>query len=96
MCFRFRFVVGTVATLALLTGLFYHIYGFEFLQEAYLYHLTRKDTRLGVDASCSLALGLRLFVETNCNFIWAVMVVLRLEQFLHYSGDVGSFTAITP
>jgi hypothetical protein len=37
--------VGTVATLALLTGLFYHVYGFDFLHEAYLYHLTRKDTR---------------------------------------------------
>lgn len=42
---RFRFVAGTLCTLALLTGIFYHIYGMEFLDETYLYHVTRKDTR---------------------------------------------------
>jgi phosphatidylinositol glycan class M len=40
-----RFGLIAAATLGLLTGLFYLVYGFEFLHEAYLYHLTRKDHR---------------------------------------------------
>lgn len=42
---RFRLVTGTVLTLTLFTGLFYHLYGMPFLQEAYLHHITRRDTR---------------------------------------------------
>ncbi|QQP39460.1 GPI mannosyltransferase 1, partial [Caligus rogercresseyi] len=42
---RLRFVFGTALTLILLTGLFTYIYGFEFLEHSYLYHLSRKDTR---------------------------------------------------
>lgn len=38
-------VLSTVLTLAGLTGLFYLKYGYEFLYEAYIYHLVRKDTR---------------------------------------------------
>ena len=42
---RFRLVAGTILTLALLTGLFYQIYGMEFIEESYLHHITRRDTR---------------------------------------------------
>lgn len=42
---RVRLVTATVLTLACLTALFYHLYGDVFLQETYLYHLTRRDTR---------------------------------------------------
>ncbi|XP_040567561.1 LOW QUALITY PROTEIN: GPI mannosyltransferase 1 [Lepeophtheirus salmonis] len=42
---RIRFVSGTVLTLILLTGFFYYIYGYDFLEHSYLYHLSRKDTR---------------------------------------------------
>jgi len=42
---RFRLVMGTVLTLALLTGLCYLAYGVEFLQETYLHHISRRDTR---------------------------------------------------
>lgn len=42
---RIRLVLSTVVTLLALTLLFYHLYGEMFLQEAYFYHLTRKDIR---------------------------------------------------
>ncbi|XP_023339960.1 GPI mannosyltransferase 1 [Eurytemora carolleeae] len=42
---RLRLVLSTVVTLIFFTGLFYHIYGDIFINEAYLYHITRKDIR---------------------------------------------------
>lgn len=39
------FVGVSVATFAILTGFFFAIYGWPFLQETYFYHLMRKDTR---------------------------------------------------
>ena len=42
---RFRFVLGTLVALVSLTWVFYSIYGDEFIEEAYLYHITRKDIR---------------------------------------------------
>lgn len=42
---RVRLVVSTVLTLSLLTWLFYNMYGEDFLQDAYLHHITRKDIR---------------------------------------------------
>uniref|UniRef100_A0A1A9WV10 GPI alpha-1,4-mannosyltransferase I, catalytic subunit n=1 Tax=Glossina brevipalpis TaxID=37001 RepID=A0A1A9WV10_9MUSC len=38
-------VVGTITSLAILTLLFYKLYGLKFLYEAYVYHLIRKDAR---------------------------------------------------
>ena len=42
---RVRLVLGTVSTLLFLTGICYAAYGQEFLQEAYLHHVSRRDTR---------------------------------------------------
>ena len=42
---RLRLVLSTVVTLGLLTWLCYSLYGEDFLQHAYLHHITRKDIR---------------------------------------------------
>ena len=42
---RFRLVIGTVGTLGLLSYVCYQTYGMEFANEAYLHHITRRDTR---------------------------------------------------
>jgi len=42
---RIRLVTTTIITITGLTALCYHFYGDTFLQETYLYHVTRKDTR---------------------------------------------------
>ncbi|ORX55524.1 hypothetical protein BCR36DRAFT_321777 [Piromyces finnis] len=42
---RIKFFVLSAATFFLLTGIMYKIYGMEFLNETYFYHLIRKDHR---------------------------------------------------
>lgn len=39
------FLIITTLTIGILNGVMYHIYGFEFLYNSYLYHLTRLDHR---------------------------------------------------
>ena len=46
-----------LVTASLLTLTFYHLYGHDFLEHAYLYHITRQDTSksaLGCDSSIIL------------------------------------------
>lgn len=42
---RVRLVIGTVGTLAFVTALCFRLYGKQFIDEAYLHHITRRDTR---------------------------------------------------
>jgi len=42
---RITAVLGSGATLAALTALFYYAHGWDFIYETYLYHLVRADTR---------------------------------------------------
>ena len=44
---RDRIVFGAISggLFLSLIGIFYHIYGYEFLYETYLYHFVRKDNR---------------------------------------------------
>lgn len=41
----FMFAIVSGGVFCLLTALFYHTYGWQFLHETYLYHLTRRDIR---------------------------------------------------
>eukprot|EP01023_Acetabularia_acetabulum_P046155 TRINITY_DN4725_c0_g1_i4.p1 TRINITY_DN4725_c0_g1~~TRINITY_DN4725_c0_g1_i4.p1 ORF type:complete len:224 (-),score=2.66 TRINITY_DN4725_c0_g1_i4:60-653(-) len=38
-------ILGSAVTFLVLLYLFYHFYGFEFIQKAYLYHLQREDLK---------------------------------------------------
>lgn len=38
-------VLGTICSLLTLTAVFYHLYGWKFIYETYLYHFLRKDTK---------------------------------------------------
>ncbi|XP_785435.3 GPI mannosyltransferase 1-like [Strongylocentrotus purpuratus] len=88
---RIEFVAVFIVTFAALTAVMYHWYGDEFLSEAYLYHVTRRDVRhnfspffymlyLTSDWSSSFLLGLLAFVP---------QVVLLVAFSLVYYRDIA-------
>jgi len=84
---RLVFTFFTVVTLVGLTGVFYYIYGWEFLYEANLYHLVRKDHRH--NNSIYFYLIYQLFDEPNSTLLGLLMflpqaAVVLLSGFLFY------------
>lgn len=67
-----KFSIGFLIIFCTLTWYFYHIYGYEFLHETYLYHLTRKDIRHNFSAYFYL-----LYANYNSD-----SVLLKLSTFL--------------
>ncbi|GAU96794.1 hypothetical protein RvY_08183 [Ramazzottius varieornatus] len=78
---KIAFVLSSALSFCILTGLFYAIYGQEFIKETYLYHLTRRDIqhnfspwfyilRKTVGSPYEQALNLAPFVPQVAFWIW--------------------------
>ena len=84
---RLRFAAGCAGTFVGLTAIMYRWYGYDFLHQAYFYHLTRRDHRhnfspyflmlyLTFDSEYSIVLGLMTFLPQVL-----LLVVISFTQY---------------
>lgn len=94
---RITFTLLTIFTLSSLTILFYWLYGYEFLYETYLYHLTRKDNRhnfslhfydiyLRGSLEETTNEGISTFIVSTISFIPQILLILTTTYY--YYSDI--------
>mmetsp|Transcript_32546 Transcript_32546/g.56288 ORF Transcript_32546/g.56288 Transcript_32546/m.56288 type:complete len:372 (+) Transcript_32546:178-1293(+) len=85
---RLLFAIVSAGTFIALGALFYWVYGFEFLQETYLYHISRKDNRhnfsiyfylLYLTYNTATSTGLIAFLPQFSLIIYAAWKLARLD-----------------
>lgn len=76
-------VFSTVSTLLALTTIFYKKYGYEFLYEAYIYHLVRSDTRhnFSLYFYMNLLNTQPIFVEKILTFIPQMLILIIINVY---------------
>lgn len=74
---QWTLILGTILSVTTLTSIFYYLYGYEYIFEAYLYHFIRKDTRHNFSL-------LFLTQYLNMNFDISVLekLLISLPQFV--------------
>eukprot|EP00033_Pygsuia_biforma_P004573 GCRY01005015.1.p1 GENE.GCRY01005015.1~~GCRY01005015.1.p1 ORF type:complete len:436 (-),score=79.91 GCRY01005015.1:90-1397(-) len=85
------FAVVSALVFCLLTGLFYYLYGFEFLYETYLYHLVRKDNRHNLSI---YFYHLYLTFAAPSSFLTALLsflpqLLLTISLAVYFSSDIA-------
>merc|ERR1719273_2161503 len=76
---RFRLVLGTVGTLVFLTAIGYSFYGMAFIDEAYLHHVTRRDTRHNFSVYFYM-----LYLTVDVDDVGLNLITFLPQAYLHH------------
>ena len=93
---RLTFTIVSASTFLALAAIFYYIYGYEFLYQTYLYHITRKDNRHNKSVYWSLMYyTYEMEVSSYLNvglFIPQWLLVLAIGVFFYFDLNLTIFT----